>query len=309
MPEVCEVRSIVEKLRSRLKDKTLLFMTWLQDTKYSPHFNKIWPNISHLFPTKCLDILCKGKQIFFFLENGLSFINGLGTEGHWYYYNFQEQNNSYTKFCLHFGYQTNINDVPWQVLESEIHYSDMLSRGNFTIGNWNDAFVKMKTLGPDLLATTTPILDINPIIKQYLPSEFFEIATLHKFATEIRIPRRSQMLICVFLLKHQEIFSGLGNYLVNEVLYWSRIHPNRKLGFLNDQDIILLFSNILTIIFQAYNCGGLTHGTFLDPDRMKGVYEVVVYKRENQLDPNGFVIKRIKTANGRSTYIVEELQK
>lgn len=86
MPEAAEIRRITDKLRTRLKDQSLLFVYWLPNTKYSSHFDQLWPSIKHLFPSKCLDILCKGKQLFFFLENGLAFISGLGMEGHWYYF-------------------------------------------------------------------------------------------------------------------------------------------------------------------------------------------------------------------------------
>jgi formamidopyrimidine-DNA glycosylase len=309
MPEAAEVRRITDKLRDYFKDRFLLSIDWLPKTKYTPHFEQTWPIVKHLFPTKCLDILCKGKQIFFFLENGLAFISGLGMEGHFYRFKLDQEernnyllNKNYRKFSLHFGLQSEISD-------SEAYYDDMLSYGNFNICNWNDAFTKMKELGPDLLAATTPINDIHSKVKEMLPSEFFEIATLEKFVTEIRRPRRTQMLICVFLLTHQEYFSGLGNYLVTEILYRSRIHPNRKLGSINDQEIVLLFSNCLITVQEAYICGGLTHGTFLDPDMNKGTFQVYVYKRENQYDPFGFLIKRIKVATGRSCYIVEEIQK
>jgi formamidopyrimidine-DNA glycosylase len=319
MPEGGECRHITDILRSRLKDKQLFFINWLNDTKYTPYFKQTWPNIKHLFPTKCLDILCRGKQIFFFLENGLSFNSTLGTEGHWYYYKSNHKNRrpldeylnnyNYRKFSLHFGHEVVINDTIWEISDIEIHYADMLSYGNFTIGNWNDAFLKMKEIGPDLLAATTPILDIHSTVKRYLPPIFFEVATLENYITAIRNPRRSQMLLCVFLLKHQEYFSGVGNWVKCEVLYRSRLHPNRMLGSLSDQEIQILFLNCLTVISDGYKCGGLTHGTFLDPDGMKGMYKVMIYKREGLPDPNGFLIKRIKTKDGRSSYVVEELQR
>lgn len=185
----------------------------------------------------------------------------------------------------------------------------MLSYGNFTITNWTGAFGKMKELGPDLLATTKPLTDVHPTVQQYLPREFFEYATLEKFTNVIRMGRRSKMLLCVFLLKHQEYFSGIGNYLKAQILYESKLHPNRTLGSLSTDDISILFTKCLSVIAHAYECGGLTHGTFLDPDMEKGTYPVSVYKKKGELDPNGYVIKKIKTKDGRSTYIVEEVQK
>lgn len=319
IPEGPEVRRITEKLRSRLKDKLLLFPTWEMGTKHTPHFVESWNMYQHLFPTKCLDILCRGKQIFFFFENGLSFNSTLGLEGHWYYFksNHNERgpldiylsNPNYKKFALHFGYQKEINGKSWDITESEIWYDDKRPFGNFRIWTWQDSFNKMKQIGPDLLTTTTPILDINPLVKSLLPNIFFEIATLQSYANSIRMSRRSRMLLCVFMMDHQDYFAGVGNYIKSEVLYKARIHPNRTLGSLNDQEIVNLFYSSLNVISEAYVCGGLTHGTFLDPDGMTGTFVKLVYKREGLLDQNGYIIKRIKTNDKRSTYIVDELQR
>jgi formamidopyrimidine-DNA glycosylase len=319
MPEAGEIRRITDKLRSRLKGGLLLFIDWLSNTKYSSNMEQIWPAIKNIFPSTCLEILCRGKQIFFFFENGLAFISGLGMEGHWYYLKSTMgerqslddyiSNINYRKFCLHFGKCIEQNGVIWSISDTEIWYDDMLSYGNFTITIWANAFNKMKELGPDLLAATKPLNNINPIIQQSLPSEFFQQATLQDFISAIRSSRRSQMLLCVFLLKHQEYFSGIGNYLKSEILYRAHLHPNRILGSLFDHEIELLFSTCLITITQAYECGGLTHGTFLDPDMEKGTFSVYVYNREGQHDQYGFLIKKINTNDGRSSYIVEEIQK
>ena len=316
MPEAAEVRRITDKLRSRLKGKSLVFITWIENNKYSQNLSQNWPMVEHLFPSICLDILCKGKQIFFFLENGLALISGLGMEGHWYYFNCSSQNQvlhnyienkNHRMFCLHFGRQFKRKDVSWNISETQVWYDDTRSFGNFTITSWSNAFTKMKQIGPDLLATTTPFKDISMIIRNILPQEFFVRADLNMFKQEIRSGRRTQMELCRFLM-NQEYFAGCGNYLLIEILYRSRLHPERVLGSLTDDDISVLFSNCLATIQQAYEHGGLTHGTFLDPDMMKGQFVVQVYKRESQLDINGFIIKRIQTSNGRSSYIVEELQ-
>lgn len=314
MPENPEIRRIVDILRSRLKGEQLLFINWMPNTKYSAMFDQYGPWLNSKLPLTCLDILSRGKQIFFFFENGLSFISGLGMEGHWYYFKTSNVQNylndrNYRMFCLQFGKRIQRNGVEWNIADTEIWYDDKRHFGNFTITDWNGAFNKMKEIGTDLLAATHPIQNIHPIIQKLLPPEFFKIATLQDFTLAIRVPRRAQMLLHTFLLDHQEVFSGIGNYLRAEIMYRARLHPNRTLGSLSDKEIEVLFSNCLTTISQAYQYGGLTHGTFLDPDMQKGTFSVQVYKKEGQLDPNGYVIKRIKVKNDRSIYLVEEVQK
>lgn len=93
-----------------------------------------------------------------------------------------------------------------------------------------------------------------------------------------------------------------------EILYRSRLHPNRVLSSLTDSEVSVLFTTCVTTIAQAYQYGGLTHGTFLDPDMQKGTFPVYIYKREGLSDPHGFIIHKIDTADGRSTYVVNEIQ-
>ena len=312
MPEAAEVRRITDKLRSRLKGRSLLFLTWTQHNRHTAYLEQVWPQIESKFPSTCLDILCKGKQLFFFLENGLAFIGGLGMEGHWYYFkagSLEYQSGiNYKMFCLHFGKQVIRRGITWYIGDTELWYDDQRSFGNFKVGTWADAFSKMNELGPDMLATTYPLTDINMVISGLLPESFRERPTLEMFQQKIRAPRRSGMELCRFLM-NQEYFSGVGNYLKAEILYRARLHPARTLGSLTDEEIFRLFPACLQTIAQAYEHGGLTHGTFLDPDREKGTFPVAVYKREGHTDVHGYAIKRIETSDKRSTYIVEELQK
>ena len=46
------------------------------------------------------------------------------------------------------------------------------------------------------------------------------------------------------------LVSGLGNYIKNDALYLSRIHPNRKSNSLTNKEIKLLYNNILFVTFS-----------------------------------------------------------
>ena len=313
MPESAEVRRIVDKLRSRLTGQSLLFITWITDTKYSKVFDHTWSGVSNRFPTICVDIISRGKQIFFFLENGLAFVSGLGMEGHWYYFENVDSVNKYLsdkhhpKFCLHFGQKFYREDVLWCVSETQVWYDDSRNFGNFSIVTWNDAFHKIKEIGPDWLAVHHP-LSITSVMKDVLPKEFYRQVTLTEFQTIITAPSRSKMELCRFLM-NQKYLSGCGNWVKTEVLYRASLHPHRLLGSLSSMEIALLFESCLDIIDKAHQHGGLTHGTFLDPDMEKGTYPVKIYKLGNQLDEHGHMITKIKTRDGRSTYLVEEIQR
>lgn len=317
MPEVPEVRRVTDKLRSRLKGQTLLWIDIVPGTKYTSNLTQWWQQVGHLFPSTCLEIISRGKQIFFFFENQVAFISGLGMEGKYYYFSsktesghkalikYKEEKN-YAKFSFHFGRTGQL----LLLSDTIVCYDDMISYGNFTVTNWQGAFEKMKEIGPDLLATTTPFHEIHPAVRSTLPSFFFEQVTPELFLTGIRAPRRGQMEICRFLMK-QEYFSGVGNYLKSEILYRARINPFRTLNTLSDEEVNRLYGACLSTIQQAYQSGGLTHGTFYDPDMEKGTFPVFVYKRAGEKDPHGYTIMFVpaeQSPDKRSTYYVPELQ-
>lgn len=314
MPEGPEARRIADKLRERLKNKYLLSFTWVEGYKHSDYFQQTWDQVSSMFPSKCLDILTKGKQLFFFFENGLGFISSLGMSGHWYrfktgksakYLQNQLETRCYAKISLQFGYLLP-GPLNIQVVEEEVYYDDKLSYGNFTIGNHEILRKKMKEIGPDLLMVKCPHQNVPIEITTFFPELFIE-ASYQRFHTEITKKTRSHMQIQMFLMKHEYV-SGIGNYLKSEILYTSRIHPERQLSSLSEEEIQRLYSVSVEKIAESYQYGGLTHGDFLDPDMQKGVFPIFVYKRNGKNDQNGFVIQTLKTKDGRTTYFVPQVQ-
>lgn len=291
-------------------------MEIFSEAKYSS-LNESWAQVKHLFPSPCLDIITRAKQIFFFFENRIAFVSSLGLDGKWLYFSSkteagQQHYQKYLSEKNHRRFSLNFGTVSSQFLigTKEIIYNDAPCYGNFTITSWQGAIEKMSTFGPDLLQTVAPITEIHPVIQSILPHFYFQKTTLEMFRAGLREPRRAHMEICRFLL-NQKYFSGIGNYLKAEILYRARINPFRTVSTLTDQEIINLYSACLTIISTAHQCGGLTHGTFFDPDMEKGLYRTVVYNREGETDPNGFIIRYVlkeQSPDDRGTYYVPEVQ-
>jgi len=308
MPEGPEARRIAEKLRSAIRGKQLLWITLLRTDRPArsgelceTHRELLskWPLISEIFPSVCLDVITRGKQIYFFFENGVVFNSGLGMEGHWYL----NQPDHYTDFCLVFGTVWG----PLQIEEVRAYYDDQVRYGTLSITNYRDAINKMiNEYGPDFLNVRYP-QDIDPRVKSILPGEFFQIPTIDRFWSELSIPRRSRMAVCTFLLSHQEYFSGVGNWILNEACYLAGIHPNRILGSISRDEAERLFHSIVHIISKGHETGGLTHGTFLDPDKQTGQYQTMVYKKT--IDPYGNPVTKIKLNCGRTGYVVESHQR
>jgi len=322
MPEGPEVRRIVDKIRSRLKGKVLLWITTLPGERSlgkNQDFENYLSQASHMFPTTCLEIICRGKQIFFFFENQVAFISGLGMTGHWYYFSTKQNQDrlvqyqtttNYAKFGLNFGREYQQGNTNLLIADTQLWYDDQLKKGNFTITNWAGAIEKMQKIGPDLLATSHPFNDLHPLIRSLLPPIFFQPVTIELFKQAIRAPRRDQMPLCRFLM-NQEYFAGIGNYLKSEILYRARLNPFAPLSKYSDEQIETLLSMTLRTISHAYQSGGLTHGNFLDPDMEKGTFLIYIYKRAGETDQHGYQIQFAsdkESPDHRSTYYVAELQ-
>lgn len=254
-----------------------------------------------------MEIVCKGKQLFWFFQNGIAMYGGLGMEGHWYYFDNNPSYSSYItnkNYCkMVFSFATN------STIDTVICYDDMMSYGNFTICGWNDVINKIGEIGPDLLAFKCPFENVDPQVDMFLRNytKFYALIDWNTYCQIIGDRKRQNMTICKFMMENKYI-SGIGNYLKSEILYACRIHPHMQLYRLTAENVWLLYNWSLEKISQSYLSGGLTHGTFLDPDMQKGTFSVYVYKRENEFDVNGFPIVRIKSNDGRSTYIVNQLQ-
>ena len=60
------------------------------------------------------------------------------------------------------------------------------------------------------------------------------------------IDKKKKVILCRFLFDQGNI-AGIGNYIINEVLYLSKLIPEMKVSELNNNDINKLYNNILFV--------------------------------------------------------------
>lgn len=126
------------------------------------------------------------------------------------------------------------------------------------------------------------------------------------------IIKNKDTMIAPLLLK-QEIFSGIGNYIKNEVMYMGKLKAKIKTSELNDNQIKQLYNNILfvaysnlvemlqdTKILKYLSKSKTTHM----PKKLEIPYEYKIYGRENTTD--GKKVLKIKVG-GRDSYCISEL--
>jgi formamidopyrimidine-DNA glycosylase len=127
-----------------------------------------------------------------------------------------------------------------------------------------------------------------------------------QYVNYMKSPRLSSRLVCRALVD-QKKFSGIGNYLRAEIMYYSRITPNRPLGSLNDTEIRLLYSNSLSLIYHSYRSKGATLRSYRSPLGNYGAFKVLIY--DQKYDPYGNEVQSVKYKDNEQTvYWVPKMQ-
>jgi formamidopyrimidine-DNA glycosylase len=113
------------------------------------------------------------------------------------------------------------------------------------------------------------------------------------------------------LLLNQTFVAGIGNYLADEILFRSSIHPLRKANTLTINEKEKLHNSIKYIINQSINYGGTTFLTFRGPQGKKGEFwkKLQIFRKTGEPCPHcKSPIKRIIVGQ-RSTHFCENKQK
>ncbi len=110
----------------------------------------------------------------------------------------------------------------------------------------------------------------------------------------------------------QTVVCGLGNIYADESLYFAKIHPERIVESLTDEEIHELLIGARTVMQESIDSGGSTMATYVKADGTKGDYLTKfakVFRREGEpCERCGTEIIKIKVA-GRSTHLCPHCQK
>ena len=115
------------------------------------------------------------------------------------------------------------------------------------------------------------------------------------------------------ILLDQTIISGIGNIYANEILFYSKINPNKLGCDINTEELKKLSINSKKVLKKAILKGGSSIRNFKNSDGNKGNYqkEFKVYNKENITCPNfncDGKIKKIVISN-RSSFFCENCQR
>lgn len=122
--------------------------------------------------------------------------------------------------------------------------------------------------------------------------------------------RGRQTKIKAFLL-NQKMIAGIGNIYADEILFASGIHPERRAGSLNEEEIDRLYTAIRDILSTAVQHRGTSFSDYVDGRGEKGSHQfhLRVYQQAGKDCPRcGSKIIRTKVGS-RSSYHCPECQK
>lgn len=113
------------------------------------------------------------------------------------------------------------------------------------------------------------------------------------------------------ILMDQKTIAGIGNIYSDEILFKAKIHPQKELKDIKENDLKRIYFSMKEILKKAIILGGESISDYRKPDGKKGNFDKIrrVYRRENQ--PCFLCkskIKRIKIG-GRSSYFCPHCQK
>ena len=259
MPEKPEAQTMTDKLNSDLAGYYLTQFTLQSDKFEITNLNKL----QTLLPRGIVRIFSRGKKVIWELEGGIFIVTSLGMTGRWVYSQLPHVRVCATLAAIEGNTVTPIGNV---------YFDDQRMIG----GNIELAFdldqVKqlLKNVGPDLL--------LDDITFDYFYS----------------ILKAAPNWVITKFLKEQKYFSGIGNYLVAEILYRARVRPDRKLANLSLDECKRLWEESRNTIYESYMLGGFTIERFLDPSGNSGSFVAQVYGRSADKYGNTVVAARFK---------------
>ena len=307
MPEGVEVCLISLFLNNKLKNKSITDIEILGG-RYSRHSLKGFENFKHNLPVVVSKVNSKGKFLWFETEGAVDsyyILNTFGLEGGWG-----------LKPTKHSSIRIEIDG------KFNIYFSDSRNFGTMEITDSIQPLQnKLNSLGDDLLKT-----------------EFSDDTFFKRIVSFTKTSRREKLPIVKVLLEQKKtsgLGSGIGNYLVAEILYHSKISPHTTLGKLSSNKLLAskLSQSIKYIMKLSYMTSDIGYMAKMEPqifnfikdlrktikknpnhkynfhknvDLKDDIFKFNVYRQKT--DPCGYKIKGERIIKTRTTYWVEELQ-
>jgi formamidopyrimidine-DNA glycosylase len=286
MPEIAEIALTAEILEKYLKNKMLLSFDFISG-RYSKKHPIGYEEFVGVLPLKIKKINSRGKFLWFELYNPAD------KKDIWYIWNTFGLTGMWSLFEPQYA-----RALLTFSGNNTAYFSDMRNFGTFKFGQ-------------DKAALDKKLAELSP---DFLKDDDFDLGKIKKY----KIP------IVKILMDQKKVGSGLGNYLVAEILYRAGISPHRLGSQLSDEDIENLKYWIKYIVKLSYVDNHIGYMVNLEEESNKlakknyhpdiklkeKTFKFLVYRKKT--DPYGNKVKVDKIVgtgdNKRSTYWVPAIQ-
>jgi len=301
MPEGPEVIITTQYLKTKLKKKKIESIKILSG-RYTHQKLKGFDLLDKT-PITVDTIDSKGKFMWMKLTDNsgktIYMLNSFGMTGRW---SFHKDSNARIKFVI----KSNTNPEK----KYDLYYIDTRNMGNLEfVTDERILQKKIDTLAPDVLKTPMNDDDLIKAIKHYISRN-----------------KKDKNLVKV-LMDQKAIVSGIGNYMVAEILYDAKLDPHRNIDSLSDSELKNLAHSIRKISKYSYyknNVGYMeqfkifmkTHADRVD----KGIFpnyhpditptesfQFKVYRQKK--DPYGNDVETDELVKDRTIHWVKNIQK
>ena len=290
MPELPEVETTVNGLKKKVLNRTFVdvWSDWKKIVKKPKDFKHFEKEIKN---KKIKKIWRRAKNIIFDLSDGYSLLVHQKMTGHLLVGNWK------------------LSDGKWEATK-EGPLKDPYNRFLHLIFFLDDkkmlALSDARKFAKVELQKTADLLNSKEF-KNLGPEPLEKSFTFNKLKEIIKNKKGKIKMV----LMDQNIIAGIGNIYSSEILWQSRIHPEKNVAKLNDKELESLYQAIQKVLALGVKLGGESFSDYRKPDGSKGDFDTErkVYRREGQrCSRDGTKIKRI-SLGGRSAFFCPYCQK
>jgi formamidopyrimidine-DNA glycosylase len=289
MPELPEVETTVSGLKTKVLNRTFVdvWSDWEKIVKKPKDFKQFEKEIKN---KKIKKIWRRAKNIIFDLSDGYSLLVHQKMTGHLLVGNWKLEIGNWVP-----TESGPLND-PYNRF---LHLIFFFDNGKMMALSDARKFAKVELQKTDELLNSKGFKNLGP---EPLEKSF----TLDKFK-EILANKKGKIKQ---VLMNPEIIAGIGNIYSSEILWQTKIHPEKNVAKLDEKELKLLYDAIKKVLSLGIKLGGESFSDYRKPDGSKGDFDTErkAYKREGQKCIRcGTKIKRIKFG-GRSAFFCPNCQ-
>lgn len=142
--------------------------------------------------------------------------------------------------------------------------------------------------------------------------EHVKAITQEEFLTRGKaLQKRTSRDVVAVLMDQTEktgVCSGIGNYLLAEILYHSRVNPFRRFDSLTEEELIRIHRHALRIAADSFANQGMTVSDFISPTGETGKYQQFLHVYSRKKTPDGDTVVPVKGSHGRTIWWVPTKQ-